>query len=289
VGRGALDWRLWTLAALALVFAASTGFLLFRPAAARPPASPAGPTVRQFWSQVFPGNRPTDIVLDDAATGLFQELTGHPLALADYFDRGYQRRTDETGLDREVASSLLLRRHSSYANAGFLWKLSQIPGVDYRASNLRFAREYSFRELKADNALLLGNDRSNPWIEAFLPRLSIHWIYDGARGVYYPVDHPASAADSIRPEERASPEGYFSVSLLPNLGGVGSVLIVSGTGGSALNAGADFLADERAMTGLRHRLPGSSGSAFPGFEALIAVKGRSTLPQDAKIILCRPL
>jgi hypothetical protein len=77
------------------------------------------------------------------------------------------------------------------------------------------------------------------------------------------------------------------VALLPNLGGTGNVLIISGTGGSAINAGADFLSDEAAMTGLRRQLPATADRPFPHFEALIKVKGRSSVPRDATILLCR--
>src|SRR4051794_29365310 len=33
------------------------------------------PSVRQFWSQVFPADRQSDIVMDDAGIALYQELT----------------------------------------------------------------------------------------------------------------------------------------------------------------------------------------------------------------------
>ena len=47
------------------------------------------PNVTLFWSQVFHTNRATDIVLDDAAIALYQELTGRTISLSDYYDRSY--------------------------------------------------------------------------------------------------------------------------------------------------------------------------------------------------------
>jgi hypothetical protein len=276
------DWRLWTLAALAALFACSTAYLALR----RPDPQPAsatlnGPTLRLFWGRVFQPNRQTDIVLDDAAIGLYQELTGRSVSLSNYYDRTYLRSLEET------AQSIAVRRQSSYACASFLWKLFQVFGVGQRATLLRFARDYSFRELKANNAILLGNSRSNPWIESFEPRLGLRWAFDQASGNYYPVDawsanrtfHPASPGDLQ--------EGYVAVSLLANGAHTGSALVVTGTGGSAVNAGADFLADEQSMAALRRRLPGGPGSEFPDFEALIKVKGRGATPRDATIVICR--
>jgi hypothetical protein len=160
----------------------------------------------------------------------------------------------------------------------------QVPGVGHERSSLRFARDYSFRDLKANNAVLLGNARFNPWIEPFLPRLGVRWMFDRERGSYYPVDSWGSFKNEPLAEAR---DGYFSVALLPNLGGTGSVLIVSGTGGSALNAAGDFLANERGLSELRSRLPGTKEQFFPYFEALINLHGRNSQPRNVNITLCR--
>ena len=272
------DWRVRALASLALLFAGSTAFLLVRAPGSRTAQArdARGATVRQFWSQIFQPDRTTDIVLDDAAVGLYQELSGKSFSLSDYFGRSYLR-----GLSGE-GDNMVLRRQSSAATIGFLWKL---PAEENRPRNLRFARDYTFRELKADNAVLLGNARSNPWIQAFESRIAVHWQFDQSAGVYYPAD--SATGKSYRTASAgAAHEGYFSVALLPNLGATGSVLIVGGTGGSAVNAGADFLEDESAMAELRRRLPGND-RAFPFFETLVRVKGRSAAPEEDAIVIAR--
>jgi hypothetical protein len=291
--RRSADWRLWTLAAIAVLFACSTAYLLLRasPSASLRPADPLRPTVRLFWSQVFHPDRRTDIVLDDAAFGLYDELTGRQTTLSSYFDRTYLRNLPESAaaahLEPRAASSIVIRRISSFSGVSFLWKLFQMAGSSERPTLLRFARDYSFRELKANNAVLLGNSRSNPWTESFEPALGLRWVFEKATGTYYPVDtwdadkkyQPAGPGDA--------PEGYCSVSLLPNLSHTGNVLIIAASGGSAMNACADFLADEQAVSSLRSKLPPANGDKFPAFEALVRVKGRSTLPRDASIVLCR--
>src|SRR5271157_31356 len=137
------DRRAWTLAGLAVLFACTTAALLLRAPAARTTQPPArqSPTVRQFWSQIFRPDHTTDIVLDDAAVGLYQELSGKSLTLSDYFDRSYLR-----GLPGSEADDIVLRRQSSAASISFLWKLFQVEGAGGRRSVLRFARDYTFRE-----------------------------------------------------------------------------------------------------------------------------------------------
>jgi hypothetical protein len=284
------DRWLWTLGLIAVLFACSTAFLLMRGSPAAGSQDTSRPNVVLFWSQVFHNDRPTDIVMDDAAIALYQELTGRALSLSDYYDRSYLRSLSENtaaNLDTQAVSSVALRRQSSFADISFVWKLLRIPGAGQRPSTLRFARDYSFRDLKANNAVLIGNSRSNPWVEPFEPKLGIRWTFDKSAAVYDPVD-TWTGGKSYRPHSPGDPrESFFSVALLPNLGGTGNVLIISGTGGSAINAGADFLADEASMTSLRGRLPANAGRPFPHFEALIKVKGRSSVPRDATVLLCR--
>ena len=288
-----MDRRLIVAAGLAGVFAITTGVLVwreFRPADSPSPVK-TRPAVMLLWSQVFQKDRPTDIVIDDAAVGLYQELTGRDLQLSSYFDRDYLRSLPSSaaaaGVDERVASSIVLRRQTSVSSTMFLWKLLQIPGAERWRSALHFARDYSFRELRADNLLLLGNTRTNPWIEPFQPRLGLRWMYDSAAGVYYPVDTWANGKKYQGAGTGDAHESYCAISLLPNLGGTGSVLIVSGTGGSAINSGVDFLADEKSVSDLLRRLGGSRNGTFPHFETLIKVSGRSGTPRDATVLLCR--
>ncbi|HXS95430.1 MAG TPA: hypothetical protein VN736_12570 [Candidatus Limnocylindrales bacterium] len=273
----------------ACLFASTTIFLLFRHPAA-PIATPDSPTVRLFWSQLFDNSHPTDLVIDDAAVGMYQELTNRPLSLSEYYDRSYLRDipavASAAGLAPETAASLILRRQSSYSDTSFLWRMEQLAGS--RRMNLRFARDYSFRDLKADSAILLGNDRSNPWVQSFQSKLGVRWQFDKNKAIYYPADTFQSSHTFDAGPAGENHEGYFSIAMLPNLGGTGNVLLVAATGGSAISAAADFLSTERTMAQLRAKLPAAKGGAFPAFEALVKAKGRNSQPRDSEIVVCRP-
>jgi hypothetical protein len=288
--RPALDRRWWALVGLTGALACSTAYLLAtRPAGVATPES-VPPTVRLFWSQMFRPGRATDVVLDDASIALYQELTGKTLTSSEYSDKSYLRTLGATAaasnLNEQVVS-LFKRRNSSFADTNILWKLLQMPGAGGH-SLLRFARDYSFRELRADDAVLLGNSRSNLWVEAFQQKIGLRWSYDAANGYYYPVDTWDGGKSYHSDISGDTHEGYCGIAFLPNLGGTGTVLIVSGTGGSSINGGADFLADESALALLRQKLGGSKEKPFPYFEALIRVEGRSASPRNSTIMLCRP-
>lgn len=253
------------LAGVAAIFACTTLWLALR----SPRETHVPPPVRELWSQIFQPGQAASIVLDDAAVGLYQELGGKPIGLSEYFDRSYQRRPD--------ADKFLIRRYSSFASTNLLWRLSGLAGQMGGQGVVHFAREYSFNALKRESSVLLGNSRSNPWIEAFEQHLGVRWQYDDAGGgVYRPLDQ--WAPEGKRDRFVASADGYGMAALLPNLGGTGSVLIISGSGGAAMSATEEFLLDEKSVAQLRSRLAGSQGSKprnFPGFEVLLRIRSRS--------------
>ncbi len=248
-----------------------------------PEAVSLAPAVKAFWSQVFVPGQKTDIVLDDAALGLYQELDGHPIALSEYFDRSYQRRMG----DKPELGSIVLKRQSSYASVSLLWQFSHTAaslGSDWAP---HFARDYSFRELKSNRSILLGNSRSNPWVEPFENRFGVRWLYDAPTGIYYPVDTWAGAGHEGDFRHASDhPDGYCSIALVPNLGGTGSIVVISGTGGAAAATAGAFLVNGERMAQLRGQLPAANGE-FPWFEALLKIPSRSRLPKDAEVVICR--
>ena len=250
------------------------------------------PTVQQFWSTIFRPAQITDLVLDDAAIGLYQELSGRSISLFDYYDRSYLRRLDApTGskLDPNVAGQLVLKRQSSFANISAVWRVGEVAAALGSGGKLTFARDYSFQSLKSNNAVLFGNGRVNPWIEPFESSIGIRWQFDPAAQGYYPVDTWAATAAREKfhstTEKRDGQDGYALVALLQNLRGNGRVLLLSATGGSALAVASDFLTNESSMKQLRSRLAGANGE-FPAFEALLRTNRDRTV-QGISIEVCR--
>jgi hypothetical protein len=290
------DWARWIPTVLAAVV---TVFALVLFIAGRRQSSPApfasAPTARQFWSSVFQRDRATDIVIGDATLALFEERTGRTFALSEYFDRSYVNAaaSDQTAagkLDSDLTKILLLKRQTNYADVGLLAPLADLAHQMHSDTRVRFARDYSFREIKADNVILLGNVNSNPWIEPFRDHETIRWTFDADRGNYYPVDSTAAANELDRYRLTGQPvEGYATLSLLPNLGGTGTVLIISGTGGSAVNGAFSALIDDHLLSQLRAKLPAKDNLHFAYFEALLQIGSRNTLPRDTRVLIVRPL
>ncbi len=284
-------WRLWTAVAASGLFAALSLAQFLENRHLQRPATVQPPTVRQFWSRIFQPGRPTDLVIGDASLAQFEEQTGGTVALSEYFDRSYLTaagdRAAAAKLNADSERTLLLKRQTNYGDVALLDPLTQIARAQQSDAKVRFARDYSFREIKADNAVLLGNVNSNPWIEPFQDHQTLRWKFDPGHASYYPVDTTAAAAEQDKFRQPA--EGYAIVALFPNLGGTGNALIISGTGGSAMGGAVGFCTDERLMNQLRAQLNTAADAPFPYFEALLKIGSRNSLPRDSSVLIARRL
>lgn len=291
-------WKFRMASFLALGFACLSTVLLVRSLNQRPHGMRAvlssDPAVRQFWSGVFRPDASSQIVLDDASLDFYEEATGHPIALAEYFDRSYLHPAEEAaaakGLDPSFVHAFLLRRQSNFASVALVSRLTQTGLALGSMEDVQFARDFSFRQVKSGNIILLGTRQSNPWIQPFDSSLALRWKFEPALGIYYPIDRTADSAElnKFQPgAEGASHDGYAGIAFLPNLGGTGSVLIISGSGGSAVGAALDFLSDESSMSQLRARLNPKAKGIFPYFEVLLKVAKGGGLPKFTTIMLCR--
>jgi hypothetical protein len=294
------QWRIWLPTLLAVFFAILSLSLLLHMRGthdSKNALQKQQPIVNQFWSQVFQKGKPSDVVLGDASLATFQEKTNRTIPLSEYFDRSYLNTVHDQAVsakvDPDFAKVLLLKRQSNYGDVALLARLTDIAHAVQSDTKIRFARDYSYRELKSDNAVLLGNVASNPWIEPFQDHQTLRWKFDVGQANYYPVDTTVPSVDQEKFHSSAKPdrpyEGYATLSVFPNLNGTGSVLIISATGGTAMNAALDFLSDEHSMGQLRSQLAQNKTGAFPYFETLIRVGSRNTLPRDVNIVIARPL
>lgn len=297
--RSSTLWALRIVSLLAVLFCGLSIFLFLSLRQTRRTELPAivtnPPTVRQFWSGVFPEQGPTEIVFDDASLDFYRETTNQPVTLDKYYDRSYLTSIEKSAaaskLDPQIVHSLMLSRQSSFADAALTWKMAQIAGELHGTANVQFARDLTFRQVKAGNLILLGNPQSNPWIQPFASYLSLVWVFDPVLHTYYPRDKTAAEAalDQFRTsgEEGNAHVRYATISFLPNLSGNGNVLILSATGGATMTAALDFLLDETSMRQLRSMLPQNRSSIFPHFEALLKFGDGSKDLSTAKVIICR--
>jgi hypothetical protein len=249
------------------------------------------PEVRRLWTQFFGNGRETHVVLADANMTMFQDFVKRTLVLREYGrQRMVQDLVEQSFQDPEMRR-LITRMAGKYfvtmadvvaARKIEALGLSQIGTVRYD-----FARGFNVDHLMADNAVLMGNRRANPWVELFDSQLRFRYVFDDQKVAASFEDTQAPPGETrLYPTawERAS---HCQVALLPNLRGTGSVLIIAGGDQSAAEAGSEFLTSDRWIHDLARRLNVPPDGLFPYFEAFLKTETFSNTAPAFKVLFCR--
>jgi hypothetical protein len=242
-----------------------------------------------LWKQMFNSDRDTFIVPSDDGLIVMQRLITRPVPLAAYVNGSYRPalKTDDTSGASEILK-LGGRRFTSVVDLDFAAHLAQLKEVVSERMMIRYARDLRMDDLRTGNAILIGSDESDPWIELFRPQLHFYFQFesdpDKPSGFVnlYPRSGEASIYTTKGQEERT----YGIIAYLPNLTGSGHVLIVAGLNTAGTQAAAAFLLDPRLMMPTLQRARTADGSLQP-FELLVGAGNVATNASTPHIVLER--
>lgn len=243
------------------------------------------PALSVFWSHFFNSGRQTDIVLADTSFSLIQEITRRSYSLTDYLNRSYLNELEASpGVsDYRFLASLVARNSGSVGD----FRVSQrIQSLDFGSKNivLAYARDYSADSVTRDNVILIGSQKSNPWVGLFTDQRNFIIEYNAAEGLTYVRNvHPRGSEQSTYsvPDDQYATQGYGVVSYLPTPSHSGDALIIEGTNSQATNAAGDFITSEGSLHELFKKLPPGK---LPYFEVLLRTTRVSGTPLRAEVI-----
>jgi len=133
---------------------------------------------RQLWNQIFSPARQALIIPADSSLGILENLTGHPVSLADYVTGTYLTEPRSiAGIDARNWQDLRTQRYTSVVDLNIAMSLSHLPEFSPDRAAIRYSRDLSLNDLKHDNAILLGSIHTNPWIELFQNQLNFSLEY----------------------------------------------------------------------------------------------------------------
>jgi hypothetical protein len=242
--------------------------------------------LNSLWSQLFSSERPTDIVLADSILSLFQGQFGRQLTLQEYLNRDYETRllAPLPKKEREDLANIILRRYTSFADAVLLNRIMRLAERNGAQPAIHFARDFSIRNLKNHNAILIGSRRSMPWIELFEPQLNFRFAYQER---HKRILNTAPRLDEQPVYEGAGPErGYAILAFLPNLEHTGSVLSLQGDDQVSTEAAGEFVINEKSLATLQKRLA-PAGGRLPWFEALLKTSKVGNAASACEIVALR--
>ena len=232
------------------------------------------PSLAALWGQLFTRERPLDLVVADSSFSLFQDFTQQSITLSQYLKKDSWGTADSISqrADLQTAATMTAERsYTSLADATITSRFSVLASKQPSPLSIFFARDFNIRHLETDNVVLLGSKRANPWVELFEDRLNFRFGYDpAARQSYFENKSPKPSETATY---RNNPvQSYCVIDFMPNLNRAGNVLIIAGTEMEGTEVGAEFLTNEKSMSGLRRLLDADSKDRLPYFELLLRSK-----------------
>ncbi len=228
--------------------------------------------MQALWSRLLQTGQATDIVLTDSSLGLTQDVMGAPVPLSEYIHPniwlqapGLASRPDAQMAARFAAR----RRYTDMASVNAAYRILALAGPPGQGRiALCFARDFSLQRMKSDNAILLGSRRTNPWVEMVENRMTFRFGFNMAtRQAYFENRQPLPGELPVYANDPAT--SYCQVTFIPNLGGTGNLIVISGTDPEGTETGAEFLTTEAGIASLRQRLPGGRAGQLPYFEVIL--------------------
>jgi hypothetical protein len=237
------------------------------------------PNVAAVWGNLLSGERPLEIVVADSSLSFYQDLTQTQLSLHQYLSPPWPN----PGQD-PAAESVFSRRYTSLADVVAVQKITAMAGKAGTRTEICFARDYSGERMKTQNAVLLGSQRSNPWVEM----IDHEFTFQSGppdRGTVARIRKPRPGEQPAYPSTSQSSFGI--VILAPNLNGTGKVMLIEGSRMQGTLAAAEFVTREANLADLRQCLALQHGT-LDAFQVLLQSHMMGPTAHAVKIVACRP-
>jgi len=253
-----------------------------------------GPAIRSFWSNLITPGQKTDIVVADSTFAFMQDGLSTPLDLEQYLHRDPQQWVATGKLDASTSRLLNLMGHRQYTSFADLAVARRIlflnPARESQISVI-FARNFNARAAAANNVILLGSRRSNPWVQLYADQLNFAIDYDETthRSVIRNRNPRGGEASTytVQGEGAGIKDGYAVIAYLPNTQRLAKALILAGTHMEATEAVGQLATTESSLQPVLARIAGNG--PVPYFEALFKTRRFGGAPQQIDLVTWRVL
>jgi hypothetical protein len=251
------------------------------------------PAVAAFWKQYLNTGLQTDLVMPDDSLSMYQDMTASSVNLYDYVNRDFVRRIPTLPLSEDRKADVNELLNHNLVTFGAIRAAQQIQAQIPPSSphSMVLTRMYTADEIKRNNVVLIGGQKSNPWNQIFDKQLNFVADYDYASKRTGFIRNRSPKADEQATYVANQVSGgidsfatYSVVAYLPNPGRTGHVLILAGLDSDATAAAADFLSSEESMARFRSSLHVDN---YPYFEVLLRVSRLNGTSLRAELVAFR--
>lgn len=239
----------------------------------------------QLWGSLFGKNQRTIVVAADSGIVMLHGATSQNTTLSEYLSRDFSKELAALPPERrEEVLAYAGRRYTSFVDLELIDRLTHVPEVVPGNYSIRFARDISVNDLKTANVIFSGSQDANPWLELFEPQMN--FVLDdnlshGLRGFSNRAPLPGESSFY-----RAAQNEYGVLAFLPNLSGIGNVLIVEGTSVAGTQAISDFLFMDNELDSFLGKIARKDGT-IPRFEILLESRSLGGSASRAQILAYR--
>lgn len=256
---------------------------------ARPIISGEEAASHRLWSQIFTADRDTFIVPSDVGLVIMQRLIQRPVPLSTYVNGSY--RTPANIENAPNAAEILKlggRRFTNVVDLNFVARLAQLREVVPERMKIQYARDLRMEDLRTSNAILIGSEESDPWLELFRPQLNFNFRFDPDPGKPsgFANLHPRAGENTLYSTAGHEEQTFGVVAFLPNLNNDGHVLIIAGLNTAGTEAAASFLLNSSLMAPTLQRARAANGDLQP-FELLVRADNVATNASAPSLVVER--
>jgi hypothetical protein len=186
---------------------------------------------------------------------------------------------------------LAFRQYTSLADLNIASRVQLLLTPAQRSRfSVSYARNYSVRAANSENLILLGSDRSDPWVKLFNRFLDFRFVTESPDQVtvYDRKPEPRQPASyALPPLSRSGHEGYSIFALLPGASRDARVLIVAGTDMEATESAGMLATSESELAPVLKRVWPDTSRPFPYFEMLLKTRRLAGAPQSWSVVVSR--
>lgn len=249
------------------------------------PAGPFSNPAKPLWTALFGGPGNCYIVPSDAGFNILEDLSHHPLPLANYMKGSYLE-MPLPPIDDHSSEDLRSQQFSSFTDMQIVMGLARLPEFNPERAILRFPRQLQLDDLKDANVILLGSMSSNPWAEIAENSANFRIVNDEAMQAATIVNtrpEPGEAASYQSHWNEPSHETYAIIAYLPNLGGNGHILMLQGLDVAGTQAAAETLMHPETIASVLRKATRPDGS-LRSFEILLRSRSIASGSAGADVI-----
>ncbi len=241
-----------------------------------------------LWKAIFNDDRMTYVVPPDAGLNLVEDLSHHPVPLAEYIQGSYLA-SPLPHFDSHSADDLRLHQFTDFSNLQIMAAIARLPEYSPRRASLRFPRDLRLDDLKSSNAIIIGSVCSNPWAELADAKANFVIVCsEGMESSSIVNRHPQTLEQTSYASHWNEPTHvtYSLVSCFPNLSGSGSLLFLEGLDVAGSQAAAEAVLQPNLIQPILQRAARPDGS-FRRFEVLLRSTSIQSNATDTQVIASR--